>query len=313
MKQNFRVLSCCWASTIKPSPTSSILTYIQFFTGNKISRENFKGLAKKDEVSNLKRENCALHLETGPEAIRTLLSLVNIEQELVFLEFYFGSSTGPNEKQRADWQFSAIMGKEFTLVQDKAAFLVRKYELLQYFKEKQISPSCLVTDCIPIPPITDEDKPPEDLLYLYADLILSSKRLGRLRELNAPNIIILNEIHILQKKYEEVIHSRVINNQMRHGLLDMITDQMIVKFESDTGSVYWGPIKDGRHMNGTGIIALHNGTLYVGQFKDDEVTGYGRLYSLKGGYMEGLFYEGKYNFAGFYKNSFMDFFENNGS
>ena len=170
------------------------------FSGNEISRKNFKGLAKKDELSNLESENCVLYSETGPEAIRTLLSLVNIEQELVFLELYFGTSTGPNEKWRADWQFSAIMGKEFTLVQDKAAFLVRKYELLRYFKEKQISPSCLVTDCIPIPPITDEDKPPEDLLYLYADLVLSSKRLRRLRELNAPNIIILNEIRILQKK-----------------------------------------------------------------------------------------------------------------
>ena len=285
------------------------------FSGNEISRKNFKGLAKKDELSNLESEKCVLYSETGPEAIRTLLSLVNIEQELEFLELYFGSSTGPNEMWRADWQFSAIMGKEFTLVQDKTAFLVRKYELLQYFKEKQISPLCLVTDCIPIPPITDEDKPPEDLLYLYADLVLSSKRLKRLRELKLktptmPNIIILNEIRILQKLYEGVIQSRVINDKMRYGLLNMITDQMIERHELDNGTVYWGPIKDGCHLDGSGIFAYSNGTLYVGQFKDDEMTGYGRLYSLKGGYTEGLFYKGKYNLAGVYKNSMREFFEN---
>ena len=251
------------------------------FTGNEISRKSFKGIVKKDELSKLESENCVLHSETGPEAIRTLLGLVNIEQELMFLELYFGASTGPNEKWRADWQFSAIMGKEFTLVQDKAAFLVRKYELLQYFKEMQISPLCLVTDCIPIPPITDINKTSADLLYLYAALVISNKRLGRLQKLNAPSIIILNEIHLLQNRYEGVIHSRVrnsqmgdLNDQMRHGLLDMITDQMMVRFESDDGTVYWGPIKDSCHLDGTGIIAFHNGNLYVGQFKDDELTGY---------------------------------------
>ena len=132
-------------------------------------------------------------------------------------------------------------------------------------------------------------------------------------KITMPNIIILNEIRILQKLYEGVIQSRVINDKMRHGLLDMITDQMIERHELDNGTVYWGPIKDGCHFDGSGIFAYSNGALYVGQFKDDEMTGYGRLYSLKGGYMEGLFYEGKYNFAGFYKNSFMDFFANNGS
>ena len=97
---------------------------------------------------------------------------------------------------------------------------------------------------------------------------------------------------------------------MRHGFLDMMTDQMIVRHESDNGAVYWGPIKDGCHMDGSGIMALSNGTLYVGQFKDDEMTGYGRLYSLKGGYTEGLFYKGKYNLAGLYENSMREFFEN---
>lgn len=113
-----------------------------------------------------------------------------------------------------------------------------------------------------------------------------------------------------KKKYEGIIQSRVINDKMRYGLLDMITDQMIERHEIDNGTVYWGPIKDGCHLDGSGIFVYSNGALYVGQFKDDEMTGYGRLYSLKGGYTEGLFYKGKYNLAGLYENSMREFFEN---
>ncbi|MDO4680557.1 MAG: DNA-directed RNA polymerase subunit beta' [Aerococcus sp.] len=126
----------------------------------------------------------------GAEAIKTLLSQVDLESEVVELKEELKTAKG-QKRTRA----------------------IRRLDILDAFRKSGNQPEWLVMDVIPV--IPPELRPmvqldggrfaTSDLNDLYRRVINRNNRLKRLLDLNAPNIIVQNEKRMLQEAVDALI------------------------------------------------------------------------------------------------------------
>ncbi len=135
--------------------------------------------------------------DIGAEAIRKLLQKINLEELLE--DVNEKAKTAPASKQKK---------------------LIRRARLVQNLIKNNIRPECMVMTTIPVIP---PDLRPmvqldggrfatSDLNDLYRRVINRNNRLKRLRDLNAPEVILRNEKRMLQEAVDALI-----DNNARHG------------------------------------------------------------------------------------------------
>ncbi|MBI2636615.1 MAG: DNA-directed RNA polymerase subunit beta', partial [Parcubacteria group bacterium] len=133
----------------------------------------------------------------GAEAIHYLLSNVNLESEMVLLDTQLSKSKGGKRKK-----------------------IMRRAKLLSSLAKTGIRPESMVLTAVPVIP---PDLRPmvqldggrfatSDLNDLYRRVINRNNRLRRLKELNAPEVIVRNEKRMLQEAVDALI-----DNGARHG------------------------------------------------------------------------------------------------
>ncbi|MCI2050075.1 MAG: DNA-directed RNA polymerase subunit beta' [Lachnospiraceae bacterium] len=126
----------------------------------------------------------------GAEAIKELLLAVDVEKEHKELQEEMETATG-----------------------QKKARIIKRFEVIEAFRESGNEPSWMVLDCIPVIP---PDLRPmvqldggrfatSDLNDLYRRIINRNNRLKRLLELGAPDIIVRNEKRMLQEAVDALI------------------------------------------------------------------------------------------------------------
>ncbi len=126
----------------------------------------------------------------GAEAVKELLMAIDVEAEYQELEAELKEATG-----------------------QKRARLIKRFEVIDAFRESGNEPSWMVLDCIPVIP---PDLRPmvqldggrfatSDLNDLYRRIINRNNRLKRLLELGAPDIIVRNEKRMLQEAVDALI------------------------------------------------------------------------------------------------------------
>ena len=126
----------------------------------------------------------------GAEAVKELLDLVDLEEEVAVLKEELKTSQG-QKRTRA----------------------IRRLDILDAFRESGNKPSWMVMDVIPV--IPPDIRPmvqleggrfaTSDLNDLYRRVINRNNRLKRLLELHAPNIIVQNEKRMLQEAVDALI------------------------------------------------------------------------------------------------------------
>jgi DNA-directed RNA polymerase subunit beta' len=137
------------------------------------------------------------HADIGAEAIRAFLE--NIDLNGLVKELHETIKTAPASKQKK---------------------LIRRARLAQSFTKNGIRPECMVLTAIPVIP---PDLRPmvqldggrfatSDLNDLYRRVINRNNRLKRLKDLNAPEVILRNEKRMLQEAVDALI-----DNNARHG------------------------------------------------------------------------------------------------
>ncbi len=133
----------------------------------------------------------------GAEAIRQLLSGVNIEKDITRLE-----------------------AEAATVAENKKRRIIRRLKLLKNFSKNHLRPEWMVLTVLPVIP---PDLRPmvqldggrfaaSDLNDLYRRVINRNNRLKRLIELNSPEVITRNEKRMLQEAVDALI-----DNSARHG------------------------------------------------------------------------------------------------
>ncbi len=126
----------------------------------------------------------------GAEAVKELLIAIDVEKEYEELKAELNEATG-----------------------QKKARLIKRFEVIQAFRESGNEPSWMILDCIPVIP---PDLRPmvqldggrfatSDLNDLYRRIINRNNRLKRLLELGAPDIIVRNEKRMLQEAVDALI------------------------------------------------------------------------------------------------------------
>ena len=126
----------------------------------------------------------------GAEAIKELLLAIDLDEESRELRESLEDSSG-----------------------QKRAKIIKRLEVVEAFKESGNQPSWMILDCIPVIP---PDLRPmvqldggrfatSDLNDLYRRIINRNKRLKRLLELGAPDIIVRNEKRMLQEAVDALI------------------------------------------------------------------------------------------------------------
>jgi len=133
----------------------------------------------------------------GAEAVRKLLSRIDLNKEINFLE----------EEQK-------------TAIDSKIDKIIRRLKLLKGLRANNIKPEWMVLQVIPV--IPPELRPmvaldggrfaTSDLNDLYRRIINRNNRLKQLIELNAPEVICRNEKRMLQEAVDALI-----DNSARHG------------------------------------------------------------------------------------------------
>ncbi|MCD7750204.1 MAG: DNA-directed RNA polymerase subunit beta' [Lachnospiraceae bacterium] len=126
----------------------------------------------------------------GAEAIKELLSKIDVEQEAAELKEELQTATG-----------------------QKRAKLIKRIEVMEAFRESGNRPEWMILDVVPVIP---PDLRPmvqldggrfatSDLNDLYRRIINRNNRLARLLELGAPDIIVRNEKRMLQEAVDALI------------------------------------------------------------------------------------------------------------
>ncbi len=150
-----------------------------------------KQLLSEREYRELKAEfGTRFHAEIGAEAIRTMLERVDIQQEIKDLREELKTATG--QKRTRD---------------------IRRLDILDAFAQSSNKPEWMVLDVLPV--IPPELRPmvqleggrfaTSDLNDLYRRVINRNNRLKRLLDLNAPHIIVQNEMRMLQEAVDALI------------------------------------------------------------------------------------------------------------
>ena len=126
----------------------------------------------------------------GAEAIKELLSSINLEEEGEALQEELETSTG-----------------------QKRAKIIKKLEVIEAFRNSNNKPEWMIMDVVPV--IPPDIRPmvqldggrfaTSDLNDLYRRIINRNNRLKRLLELSAPDIIVRNEKRMLQEAVDALI------------------------------------------------------------------------------------------------------------
>ncbi|MDD5342777.1 MAG: DNA-directed RNA polymerase subunit beta' [Patescibacteria group bacterium] len=168
-----------------------------------IARKELRGLKKYQIISESSYQDLSLkyghvfEASIGAEAIRTLLSQVNYDDQISQLEH-------------------ELIGVSF----NRKRKVIRRLKLVRNLKLNGIRPEWMVLDVLPVIP---PDLRPmvqldggrfaaSDLNDLYRRVINRNNRLKRLLELNAPEVICRNEKRMLQEAVDALI-----DNSARHG------------------------------------------------------------------------------------------------
>jgi len=157
----------------------------------------FKILSEGDYKELSLKYGHIFNADIGAEAIRTFLE--NIDLDGLVKELHEVIKTAPASKQKK---------------------LIRRARLAQSFTKNGIRPECMVLTAIPVIP---PDLRPmvqldggrfatSDLNDLYRRVINRNNRLKRLKDLNAPEVILRNEKRMLQEAVDALI-----DNNARHG------------------------------------------------------------------------------------------------
>lgn len=129
--------------------------------------------------------------QTGAEAVKTLLSNINIEEEIEVIRRELKESQGGQQRTR----------------------LMKKLEVLDSFKSSSNKPEWMILDVLPVIP---PDLRPmlqldggrfatSDLNDLYRRVITRNNRLKKLLDMGTPSIIVQNEKRMLQEAVDALI------------------------------------------------------------------------------------------------------------
>ena len=159
------------------------VSYVVIKPGN-APLEKKQTLSDKEYRAYYEKYGNAFEVGMGAEAIKTLLSEVNIEKEIEELKKELENATG-----------------------QKRIRLIKRLDTLVAFKDSGNEPEWMILECIPV--IPPELRPmiqldggrfaTSDLNDLYRRIINRNNRLKKLLELGAPSIIVQNEKRMLQE------------------------------------------------------------------------------------------------------------------
>ncbi len=172
------------------------LEKVLYFASYVVLKPGTTGLAYKQLLTEQEYRNALeVHGNTfkvgmGAEAIKELLSAIDLEKESVELKAQLVDSTG-----------------------QKRIRIIKKLEVVESFRLSGNDPTWMILDCVPVMP---PDLRPmvqldggrfatSDLNDLYRRVINRNNRLKRLLELGAPDIIVRNEKRMLQEAVDALI------------------------------------------------------------------------------------------------------------
>ena len=174
-------------------------SYVVLDVNNENVRVNDKTIEVKDLLSELlyrelidKFGKTSFKAQMGAEAIKTLLTRIDVEKECALLKDELHASTG-----------------------QKRGRIIKRLEALESFRISGNKPEWMILDTVPVIP---PDLRPmvqldggrfatSDLNDLYRRVINRNNRLKRLLELTAPDIIVRNEKRMLQEAVDALINN----------------------------------------------------------------------------------------------------------
>ncbi len=171
---------------MSPRDLEEVLYFVSYVVIDKGNTplENKQTLSEREYRAYYEKYGTAFKVGMGAEAIKELLSQIDLKKEIDELEKELEGSTG-----------------------QKRVRLLKRLDVLDAFYESNQRPEWMILDCIPVIP---PDLRPmiqldggrfatSDLNDLYRRVINRNNRLKRLIDLNAPSIIIQNEKRMLQE------------------------------------------------------------------------------------------------------------------
>ncbi len=177
---------------ISPRYLEKVLYFAQYIVtdpGNTSLSKN-QLLTERDYKENYERYEEEFKVGMGAEAIKKLLSEINIEELSRSLKVELDNSSG-----------------------QKKLRIIKRLEVVEAFRKSGNRPEWMILDVIPV--IPPEIRPmvqldggrfaSSDLNDLYRRVINRNNRLHRLQELTAPDIIIRNEKRMLQEAVDALI------------------------------------------------------------------------------------------------------------
>jgi len=270
--------------------------YVVFDRTENLSKERlFLKIINAEESKRIAGDR-HLEAETGAEAIRRLLQNLDIKKMLAVV----------NEELSVEKRMEQMLLYGVSGSKDYSRLRLRR-NILRFFEHNKIDPAWIVMDTIPIVPIIEKTHgAPTDLLMLYANLMTVNTRLSRLIQLNAPAVILSLDKKKLQDRYDAIIHNGCFGVQpiamwddgvKMKSLMDILNGRTTERIEYRDDMVYWGTTRKGKR-EGIGILSFPGKYYYIGQFCNDNITGYGKIYYAEGGYYEGEFSNGMKNGKG---------------
>ncbi|MDR1940146.1 MAG: DNA-directed RNA polymerase subunit beta' [Clostridiales bacterium] len=170
---------------------------VLYFVAHIVLNPGDTGLQKKQVLIEKEYRECidkyganSFKVGMGAEAIKTLLTEINLDEEAVAIRNVIAGSTG-----------------------QKRLKAVKRLDIIESFRRSGNRPEWMILDVLPV--IPPEIRPmvqldggrfaTSDLNDLYRRVINRNNRLKRLQELSAPDIIIRNEKRMLQEAVDALI------------------------------------------------------------------------------------------------------------
>ncbi len=150
-------------------------------------------LTEDDYVDMSERELIFFDAQMGAEAIKKLLSMIDLDKEIEMLKGDLKSQKGA-----------------------KKAKIIKRLQLLEGFKKNDLDPTWMVMSVLPvlppqlrpIVPISGGKFATHDLNDLYRRIINRNNRLKRLINIGAPDVILRNEKRMLQESVDALIDNQ---------------------------------------------------------------------------------------------------------
>ncbi len=177
---------------LSPKVLENVLYFANYVVLDKGTTDlEYKQILTETEYQNAREKyGSAFRAGMGAEAVKELLTAVDVEAEYHELKGSIDDVTG-----------------------QKKARYIKRLEVIEAFRESGNKPEWMILECIPVIP---PDLRPmvqldggrfatSDLNDLYRRIINRNNRLKRLKDLNAPEIIVRNEKRMLQEAVDALI------------------------------------------------------------------------------------------------------------